>query len=219
MTLNPYDFLEVPKNADERAIRDSYRALVKKYHPDTDTGNQADFEKLKLAHDTLIDANKRAIYDEYGIIPGDIEADIKVAAYENLKNLFFSVISKNPLENLEGFDLLGSMDELIVKTLTDLETQVQSFIGAEKKQKKALEIITRKMKRKNKKIPNIFIEVLQAAIAALPGQIEHVRAQQAIHLEMKNIMENFNYDYDKPDALASAINRINSNLLNSIFRA
>ena len=63
-----YEILEVDKNASGDIIRASYRALAKKYHPDTFRGDPAVAEeKMKLlnqAHEILSNPEKRRQYDE-----------------------------------------------------------------------------------------------------------------------------------------------------------
>ena len=41
-----YETLGVPKDADDAAIKKAYRALAKKYHPDTNPGDAAAAEKF-----------------------------------------------------------------------------------------------------------------------------------------------------------------------------
>lgn len=65
--MNYYEILEVSVNASSEVIKNAYRALSKKYHPDRFKGNKSFAEeKLKeinLAYETLIDENKRLLYD------------------------------------------------------------------------------------------------------------------------------------------------------------
>ena len=65
--MSYYDILEVSVNASKEVIKNAYRALSKKYHPDRNKEN-ASFaeEKLKeinMAYETLIDDEKRLQYD------------------------------------------------------------------------------------------------------------------------------------------------------------
>lgn len=64
-----YEILEVPKDADEGAIKKSYRKIAMKYHPDRNPDNKAAEDKFKEAaeaYEVLSDADKRARYDRYG---------------------------------------------------------------------------------------------------------------------------------------------------------
>lgn len=65
--MNYYEILKVSKNASNKQIRDSYKKLIKQYHPDIYKGNKEFAEKitkdLNDAYDTLSNAEKRAEYD------------------------------------------------------------------------------------------------------------------------------------------------------------
>ena len=66
---NYYDWLEISKNASPEVIEKAYKALVKKYHPDLQEGeNKAKAEeiikKINEAYAVLSDETKRKQYDE-----------------------------------------------------------------------------------------------------------------------------------------------------------
>ena len=62
-----YDVLGVARSADRDIIHAAYRALLKRYHPDTTTGPKeiaaARFRTIHEAHEVLSDARRRAKYD------------------------------------------------------------------------------------------------------------------------------------------------------------
>jgi hypothetical protein len=64
-TNNYYDLLEIPKNATLEQIRKAYRRKAKQYHPDVSGQSNAHmhFLILRQAYETLMDANKRHLYD------------------------------------------------------------------------------------------------------------------------------------------------------------
>lgn len=66
MALSYYDVLQVPPNASEAEINESYSKLVSKYHPDKNSNDPAAEDKMKEinnAYDHLIDPCQRALYD------------------------------------------------------------------------------------------------------------------------------------------------------------
>jgi DnaJ-class molecular chaperone len=67
-----YAILGVAKDATEKDIKQSYRKLARKYHPDVNPGNKEAEEKFKEvseAYEVLSDKEKRAKYDAYGQQP------------------------------------------------------------------------------------------------------------------------------------------------------
>lgn len=65
--MNYYDVLRVNKNASSQEIKDSYKKLIKRYHPDLYPGNKVRAESitrdLNEAYEVLSDPEKREMYD------------------------------------------------------------------------------------------------------------------------------------------------------------
>ncbi|HKD82487.1 MAG TPA: molecular chaperone DnaJ [Candidatus Angelobacter sp.] len=64
-----YEVLSVTRTATEQEIKSAYRKLAMQYHPDRNPGNTEAEEKFKEcteAYSVLMDADKRARYDQYG---------------------------------------------------------------------------------------------------------------------------------------------------------
>lgn len=64
-----YSVLGVSKNATQAEIKNAYRKLAMKYHPDRNLGDKNSeelFKKISAAYDVLGDETKRRQYDAYG---------------------------------------------------------------------------------------------------------------------------------------------------------
>ncbi|MDB5109888.1 MAG: cbpA [Mucilaginibacter sp.] len=67
--IDYYQTLGVAKNASEKDIKNAYRKLARKYHPDLNPNNteaNKKFQQLNEANEVLSDPEKRKKYDQYG---------------------------------------------------------------------------------------------------------------------------------------------------------
>ena len=66
---NYYDTLGLSKGAKDKEIRQAYRMLARKYHPDLNPGDkdgERRFKEINEAYEVLSDSDKRGKYDRYG---------------------------------------------------------------------------------------------------------------------------------------------------------
>src|SRR5439155_4626787 len=64
-----YDILGVKRGASEKEVRQAYRKLARKFHPDVNPNDKTSAEQFKQvseAYEVLSDKDKRAKYDRYG---------------------------------------------------------------------------------------------------------------------------------------------------------
>lgn len=64
-----YQILGVNRNASEKEIKQAYRRLARKYHPDLNPGDksaEAKFKEINTAYEVLSSADKRKKYDQFG---------------------------------------------------------------------------------------------------------------------------------------------------------
>jgi len=69
MFIDYYKVLGIDKNASQQDVKNAYRKLARKYHPDlnpNDHSAKANFQQINEAHEVLSDPVKRKKYDQYG---------------------------------------------------------------------------------------------------------------------------------------------------------
>ena len=101
-----YKVLGVKKDATQADIRNAYRALAKKHHPDLNPGDKASeerFRKVRAAHDVLADKKKRSQYDA-----GEIDAEGKETPRQFYREYADAGGNQRYASNA-GFDDLGDL--------------------------------------------------------------------------------------------------------------
>jgi molecular chaperone DnaJ len=68
-TSDYYKLLGLSKDASDKQVKQAYRKMARKYHPDVNSGDKAaedKFKKINEAYEVLSDPEKRSKYDRYG---------------------------------------------------------------------------------------------------------------------------------------------------------
>ena len=68
-TKDYYAILGLARNASDKEIKQAYRKLARKYHPDVNPGNKAaedKFKEINQAYEVISDSGKRQKYDQFG---------------------------------------------------------------------------------------------------------------------------------------------------------
>lgn len=100
-----YDVLGVGRNADEKEIKRAYRSLAKKYHPDTNPGdNEAEqkFKEVTEAYNVLSDTEKRKLYDQFGMAA--FEEGFGAGAQNGQGGSYSGFGGQNGTGSFRGFD-------------------------------------------------------------------------------------------------------------------
>lgn len=82
--MNFYDILELPADATQLEIKQSFRKLAKQYHPDISNDPEAEprFKLVYIAYEILSDPYKRSIYNEIQIIK-IAEENLRMRRWQN----------------------------------------------------------------------------------------------------------------------------------------
>lgn len=66
LDLDPYSILGIPPNASAEEIKNSYRRIARRLHPDSNPNNPGaanQFKDVTAAYELLIDSNRRSVFD------------------------------------------------------------------------------------------------------------------------------------------------------------
>lgn len=110
-TRNLYELLEIPKESLEKDIKKAYYKISLKVHPDRVPEDEKEvatekFKVLANVHQVLTDKNKKALYDEQGIIE-DSDDEGSLSTWLELWKKIFKPITTEEIENYEK-EYIGS---------------------------------------------------------------------------------------------------------------
>lgn len=121
---DPYKILGVSKTASQDEIKNAYRILAKKNHPDLNPGNkqaEARFKGISHAYNLIGTKEEKSKYDR-GEESGRFEDSYgQEFTNEDFFNEIFGRTSKGKSTTQKGRDFIYSMDISLADTITDTE--------------------------------------------------------------------------------------------------
>ena len=195
MTL--YDELNLKKGASADQIKDNYRKLSKKYHPDL-AGKNYDKEKWnRIAHAyfVLSDPQRREQYDLHG--------DDQTGPVESLDDLAIKIL-------IDGLDAATSrvinkgeydfnLISMIGSHIAESKEQATSHLGKSKKALKDLWLF----KKKFQKTPGrteILLDVVKDKIHKMRQTKAHIEKSLLIMDAAVEMLEQIEFDYTEEEA-------------------
>ncbi len=114
-----YEVLGIKKGASQSEIKKAYRKMAKKYHPDTNAGDEAAAEKFKEvseAYSVLNDPEKKKLYDQFGHAAFDGTGQpggSYGAGFGGAGGSGFSGFSQGPDGSYQEYHFDGNMDDIL----------------------------------------------------------------------------------------------------------
>jgi len=81
-----YETLGINKNASIQEIKQAFRNLAQKYHPDKAGGSTEKFREINEAYQTLSDPERRKMYDQYGSAFSQAQAKGGFSGFDNFRD-------------------------------------------------------------------------------------------------------------------------------------
>ncbi len=109
--LDFYKVLGVDRNASQKEIRQAYRALARKHHPDVNPGDQASeqrFKEISQAYEVLSNPEKRKDYDRFGQAYQQARGQGSTGGGDDFANFVYTHYGAGSFADIFG-DLFGNM--------------------------------------------------------------------------------------------------------------
>lgn len=187
--MNPYQELEVPKDADKATIKRAYRRKASKHHPDREGGDTSKFQLVKRAYEVLSDPALRHQYDHTGEIPdGDTR---RQQALQGLADLVLHLIER--VADVDTFDLGSAIKSAIRDGIANRQRERKQVVAKMNKFQKALARLAKKTDE-----PDAIAHVLTVKIQQLEDGIKVADADTALGAEMLKLWDEYEFKFDSP---------------------
>lgn len=168
---NLYKILQIEENASQKEIKDAYKRLAKKNHPDKQSGNILTFHLISKAYNILGDQEKRKEYDE-------LLHNEHIKCFTNLKEAFKEHLKKEKSKDKSRDKKINKkeIDEYFTKKHNinkedDRKLDIQEFVSklnsVEKERENELNIgkpeklLNKKKEDFSKEFNNYFIKNME----------------------------------------------------------
>lgn len=177
--MNLYEALGVERDAHASVIKGAYRKLAMRLHPDRG-GNKDAMAQVQLAHDILMDPERRKHYDKHGTdIPPDVTRD---RVLQDIQTLLLQALEK---EDVDHTDLVGVLRDVVKDARKNHPKAIEAQKAAIEKRKRA----AKRMKGPNG--ANILRNIIEQDIQTR----ENVVKQMIDNLKLMDEVEKFLKDY------------------------
>lgn len=181
MTL--YDELELQPDCSFEDIKQQYRTLAMKYHPDHG-GDIEKFKRIKFAYEVLSDPNRRKQYDENKTTSEPV--NLRTEAIQELASIFNIIVAK--------FDPNQNLIILMNEEIENIRTHNQSIITQGETYIKKLETVKNKLKIKNNE-DNILESFIHQQIEWKLKELDIIQKRLSIITLMIDIINNYEYGF------------------------
>ena len=166
-------------------IKNAYRRLSKKHHPDKG-GNSDEFAEISKAYKTLVNPDTRETYDS--------ESQLEIMAKNNIASAIKTYITKsiNQIDNPSNPVLFGALVEHFKETLRQDKATLE---GVKVKQKRMLKMHD---KVKLKHCDDVYKETLRSVSISLKHDVDVLLNNIELLEKINELLTDYEADEQKP---------------------
>lgn len=188
-----YADLGISRTATPAEVKAAYRKASKEAHPDTPTGSQEKFERLRQAYNVLSDAKLRKHYDMTGTFEIQEPDNREAHAREIVASCITNVLKASEQGEIAE-DIFAGMSERVIRP------QMQKIIADKERWQRNIARNAKmlaKVKHKKKGSANLVKAIMDGMTAELHRNIARADEAIAIHERAIEIMAEYEYEFEK----------------------
>lgn len=187
-----YETLGVSKGAAPDEIRQAYRRMSAKHHPDREGGDEEKMKAVNEAFETLSDPAKRKVYDE-----GGDPFDRSISPEESvILEAFVNAVSEDPAGQ---YDWLDQTRARLKNHRAFKEASMKSLRGQINRLEKGL----KKLKFKGKGAP-FLIKVIEVKLQALRREVGGFEVELPLYDRALAMLDDYGWEGEAHERPASA---------------
>lgn len=190
---NLYEILGLTSKATVEEIRQAYRQLAKRFHPDAG-GNADQFSKLQKAYEVLSNPVPRKAYDKSGVVQDDqYWNNVRKVAEEKLQELLNGLLDH--MDNPGTTDVMSLLMDQVRKGPAEMDRNEQLT----KNEIKKIKAIRSRFKAKRGRKPSpLVIKFFDDKIIPLEKRLKNIQMMRDVNQAVKALIEDWDYKMDKP---------------------
>jgi curved DNA-binding protein CbpA len=188
--FDPYEILNIPPDAKEDEIKDAFKVLARKTHPDHG-GNALKFAEVRAAYECLMDPERRKEFDECGVIGSKAPDNTEATAKEHVARFFIETINAmlaDPMLDDRSLDLIQGGRRFFEEKQRNNKRNIRDL-------EKIIEKTERVMKRLKCKRGNDPVQLmLRNHVGELKNKIKWHEQQTKINDKALVILEDYSFE-------------------------
>lgn len=194
--MNPYKVLGVEKTATLEDIKQAYRKMAMKYHPDRETGNKEIFQEIQQAYELLCDEAKRNALDALSE-PETAGLQLRQQAISELCGCVRMILEQ--VSDVDHNDIVHIMQRNIEGKLQEVRSNMAKVKNHMRKNTQAIKRMIKKTEGEN-----FLVTAIKEKTEQLNNVLEELKGLENLFNEMLVLLKDFDYNADKkPDSMTN----------------
>lgn len=184
-----YETLGIARDASADDIKQAYRKMAKKHHPDREGGNAAAFNAITKAYDVLSDPARRAKYDQTG--DASVDPDNLDAAAKNQIVIALGTAMQACAQS--GSD--PEMNDILTMVRNILREPINKAPAQDAEVDETMKVIERIRKRiRHKKNNDLFDQLLRGQISLGEQMKQQRKRQLEVNKRALELIDGFTFE-------------------------